>query len=273
MMAMGGVALHSCVCTSCGGTTVHGHAVAISAWECGGNDMGYGGIAVQSEAAVIEFPDGSKTFELVAKFSCYGVKIDLSLSNVASLRRAREFLEMTEEYSEDNLISKIKRFLSSSVLNSIKDSITTLKSCKRLMSMAEELDIASRVVFDKAAMDQLIRENVEKSGKLRDALDLVNQLGEKLSAAETSLKKSLEEKASLEARLIVLGVEKKQAEDDKENHGLEMFVAGFERAVEQAKFLVPDADLSRMDPCKVIVGGELVEDDDDAKGEGENPGA
>ncbi|XP_057762287.1 BTB/POZ domain-containing protein At5g66560-like [Arachis stenosperma] len=92
-----------------------------------------------------EFPGGSEAFELAAKF-CYGVKIDLSPSNVASLRCAGEFLEMTEEYSEDNLISKTERFLSSSVLNSIKDSITTLKSCERLMPMAEELGIASRCI-------------------------------------------------------------------------------------------------------------------------------
>ncbi|RYQ96564.1 hypothetical protein Ahy_B08g092360 [Arachis hypogaea] len=109
------------------------------------------------------------------------------------------------------------------------------------------------------------------SGKLRDALDLVNQLGEKLKEAEVSLKKFGEEKVVLEARIVGLGVEKKQAEDDKENHGLEMFAAGFDRAVEQAKFLMPDGDLSRIDPCKVIVGGELVEDDDDVKGQGENP--
>ncbi|MED6120588.1 hypothetical protein PIB30_022247 [Stylosanthes scabra] len=92
-----------------------------------------------------EFPGGSEAFELAAKF-CYGVKIDLSPSNVASLRCAGEFLEMTEEYSEENLISKAERFLSGSILNSIKDSITTLKSCERLMPIAEELEISSRCI-------------------------------------------------------------------------------------------------------------------------------
>ncbi|QHO19148.1 BTB/POZ domain-containing protein [Arachis hypogaea] len=38
------------------------------------------------------FPGGSEAFETAAKF-CYGVKIDLSPSNVASLRCAGEFLE------------------------------------------------------------------------------------------------------------------------------------------------------------------------------------
>ncbi|XLU47803.1 hypothetical protein S245_042617 [Arachis hypogaea] len=82
----------------------------------------------------------------------------------------------------------------------------------------EELK-CSRAVFDKSAMDQLMRENMEKSGKLRDALDLVDRLGEKLKEAESSLKKSGEDKAALEAIIVELGIEKKQAEEDKEHDG------------------------------------------------------
>ncbi|KAK7359920.1 hypothetical protein VNO77_01888 [Canavalia gladiata] len=91
------------------------------------------------------FPGGSEAFELAAKF-CYGVKIDLSPSNVASLRCAGEFLEMTEDYSEDNLVSKTERFLSQHVLKSLRDSIKTLKSCDRLMPMAETLGITQRCI-------------------------------------------------------------------------------------------------------------------------------
>ncbi|KAM1326740.1 hypothetical protein ACFX14_011256 [Malus domestica] len=57
----------------------------------------------------LDFPGGSETFEIAAKF-CYGVKIDLSSSNVVPLRCAGKYLEMTDEYSEDNLISKLKGF-------------------------------------------------------------------------------------------------------------------------------------------------------------------
>ncbi|XP_047315550.1 BTB/POZ domain-containing protein At5g66560-like [Impatiens glandulifera] len=92
-----------------------------------------------------DFPGGSDAFEGAAKF-CYGVKIDLSSSNVAFLRCAAEFLEMTDEYSEDNLISKTERFLSQSVLKSVKDSINTLKSCEGLIPMAEDLDIVHRCI-------------------------------------------------------------------------------------------------------------------------------
>lgn len=97
-----------------------------------------------------DFPGGSETFETAAKF-CYGVKIEVSASNVAPLRCAGEILEMTEEYSEDNLISKTERFLSQSVLKSLKDSIKTLKSCEQLIPLAESLGIVQRCIDSVAA--------------------------------------------------------------------------------------------------------------------------
>ncbi|KAF8410607.1 hypothetical protein HHK36_003139 [Tetracentron sinense] len=97
-----------------------------------------------------EFPGGSETFEVAAKF-CYGVKIDLTSSNVAPLRCAGEFLEMTEEYSEDNLISRTERFLTQSVLRNLKESIKTLKSCEALMPLAETLGIPQRCIDSIAA--------------------------------------------------------------------------------------------------------------------------
>ncbi|XP_022962762.1 BTB/POZ domain-containing protein At5g66560-like [Cucurbita moschata] len=92
-----------------------------------------------------DFPCSSEIFEMASKF-CYGVKIDLNSSNVASLRCAGEFLEMTEEYSEDNLISKTERFLSQTVLKSSKESIKTLKSCEPVMPLAETLGITQRCI-------------------------------------------------------------------------------------------------------------------------------
>lgn len=92
-----------------------------------------------------DFPGGSDIFEMASKF-CYGVKIDLNSSNVAPLRCAGEFLEMTEEYSEENLISKTERYLSQTVLKSIKESIKTLKSCEPVMPLAETLGITQRCI-------------------------------------------------------------------------------------------------------------------------------
>ncbi|CAN1216423.1 BTB/POZ domain-containing protein At5g66560 [Linum perenne] len=82
---------------------------------------------------------------MVAKFF-YGVKVDLSSSTVAPLRCVAELLEMTEDYSEGNLISKTDRFFSLSVLKSLKDSIKALKSCERVKPVAETLGNPQRYI-------------------------------------------------------------------------------------------------------------------------------
>ncbi|KAL6012453.1 hypothetical protein ACLOJK_002942 [Asimina triloba] len=97
------------------------------------------------------FPGGSEAFEAAAKFS-YGVRIELTASNVAALRCAAEFLEMTEEFAEENLISKTERFLTQSVFRSIHDCVETLKTCGgKLMPLAESLGIPRRCVDSIAA--------------------------------------------------------------------------------------------------------------------------
>ncbi|KAM5576322.1 BTB/POZ domain-containing protein [Rosa sericea] len=100
---------------------------------------------VQCQIVLSDFPGGSETFEIAAKF-CYGVKIDLNSTNVGPLRCAGEYLDMTEEYSEDNLISKTERFLSQAVFKSFKESIKALKSCERVMPLAETLGITQRCI-------------------------------------------------------------------------------------------------------------------------------
>lgn len=99
----------------------------------------------QCHVSLPSFPGGSETFETAAKF-CYGVKIELTAGKVAPLRCAGEVLEMTEDYSEDNLINKTERFLSQSALKNIKDAIKALKSCERLSPMAENLGIVRRCI-------------------------------------------------------------------------------------------------------------------------------
>ncbi|KAM0058042.1 putative BTB/POZ domain, NPH3 domain, NPH3/RPT2-like family protein [Helianthus debilis subsp. tardiflorus] len=103
-----------------------------------------------------DFPGGPKTFEMAAKF-CYTVKIELSSANVAALRCAGEALEMTEEFCEENLISKTESFLSQTVLKSLTHSIETLKSCEHLMPLVEHVGIVEccidSIVDKVSAMD------------------------------------------------------------------------------------------------------------------------
>lgn len=90
-----------------------------------------------------DIPGGFEAFELASKF-CYGIAVDLTASNISGLRCAAEFLEMTEDLEEGNLIFKTEAFLSYVVLSSWRDSIVVLKSCERLSPWAENLQIVRR---------------------------------------------------------------------------------------------------------------------------------
>ncbi|XP_059624278.1 BTB/POZ domain-containing protein DOT3 [Cornus florida] len=89
------------------------------------------------------FPGGPETFEIILKF-CYGLPVSLNPNNVASLRCASEFLEMTEEFEDGNLIAKAEAFLTFVVLSSWRETITVLKSCETLSPWAENLQIVRR---------------------------------------------------------------------------------------------------------------------------------
>ncbi|KZV22749.1 root phototropism protein 3 [Dorcoceras hygrometricum] len=90
-----------------------------------------------------ELPGGSEAFELAAKF-CYGIAVDLTATNISGLRCAAEYLEMTEDLEEGNLIFKTEAFLSYVVLSSWRDSIVVLKNCEKLSPWAENLQIVRR---------------------------------------------------------------------------------------------------------------------------------
>ncbi|KAD5318002.1 hypothetical protein E3N88_17948 [Mikania micrantha] len=96
-----------------------------------------------SKVAMDDIPGGADAFELAAKF-CYGIAVDLTATNISGLRCAAEYLEMTEDLEEGNLIFKTEAFLSYVVLSSWRDSILVLKSCEKLSPWAENLQIVRR---------------------------------------------------------------------------------------------------------------------------------
>ncbi|XP_057779140.1 BTB/POZ domain-containing protein At5g03250 [Salvia miltiorrhiza] len=95
-----------------------------------------------------QLPGGAKSFELVAKF-CYGVKIELTSMNVVSLRCAAEYLQMSEEYGEGNLIAQTEAFLTE-VFGNWTDTIKALETCEEVLVHAEELHIVSRCIHSLA---------------------------------------------------------------------------------------------------------------------------
>ncbi|KAL6991630.1 hypothetical protein U1Q18_009741 [Sarracenia purpurea var. burkii] len=92
-----------------------------------------------------DIPGGAKTFELVAKF-CYGVKLELTSSNIVFLRCAAEYLEMLEDYGDDNLISQTEIFLNQVVLRNWKDALIALQTCDDIPFHTEELRITKRCI-------------------------------------------------------------------------------------------------------------------------------
>lgn len=106
--------------------------------ECDSND------GKQALLDLNDIPGGAKAFHLVASF-CYDVKIELNSLNVVALRCASEFLQMTEEQAEGNLISQTESFLEQ-VLGNWNDSMTALQTCKDVLRDAEELLIVTRCI-------------------------------------------------------------------------------------------------------------------------------
>ncbi|MED6207632.1 hypothetical protein PIB30_037503 [Stylosanthes scabra] len=85
------------------------------------------------------------------------------------------------------------------------------------------------------------------------------------------LQKFDKEKTELEARVVELCVQKKEAETSKEDHGYNMMEAGFERARKQAEYFFPKLKFDKLDPIKVVHNGTLVDDEEvDLEGGGDH---
>ncbi|PIN00619.1 hypothetical protein CDL12_26878 [Handroanthus impetiginosus] len=99
-----------------------------------------------ADLSVIEIPDvpgGGNAFELAAKF-CYGINFEISTENIAMLRCAAEYLEMTEEYAVGNLIRRTEAYINEVALKTLAGSVTVLHSCEDLLPIAEEVQLVSR---------------------------------------------------------------------------------------------------------------------------------
>ncbi|OEL38195.1 BTB/POZ domain-containing protein [Dichanthelium oligosanthes] len=90
-------------------------------------------------------PGGAPAFELAAKF-CYGVHVDVTVANVAMLRCAAHYLQMTEDFSDKNLELRAEAYLRDAVLPSIASSVTVLRSCEALLPAAEDVNLVARLI-------------------------------------------------------------------------------------------------------------------------------
>ncbi|XP_030543839.1 BTB/POZ domain-containing protein At3g08570 [Rhodamnia argentea] len=98
-----------------------------------------------SKLELLNIPAGPQTFELAMKF-CYGMNFQITTANVAQLRCVAEFLEMTEDYREENLIARTEVYLDDVVLQSLEHSVEVLTACESLIPMAEDVSLVDRCV-------------------------------------------------------------------------------------------------------------------------------
>ncbi|KAJ6969210.1 hypothetical protein D5086_029832 [Populus alba] len=98
-----------------------------------------------SKLELCNLPGGPHTFELAMKF-CYGMNFEITTANVADLRCAAEYLEMTEDYREENLIARTETYLNEFVVQSLERSVEVLATCEQLPPIAEEVGIPNRCI-------------------------------------------------------------------------------------------------------------------------------
>lgn len=108
-----------------------------------------------------DMPGGAEAFEMAAKF-CYGIPFEIGVGNVAVLRCAAEYLEMSEEYSVGNLIHRSESYLSDTLMSgSLAMCVKVLQACETLLPIAEDLDIVSRCI--ESAASKACKEQVARS--------------------------------------------------------------------------------------------------------------
>ncbi|XP_042413799.1 BTB/POZ domain-containing protein At5g48800-like isoform X2 [Zingiber officinale] len=95
-------------------------------------------------------PGGPETFRLAAKF-CYGVHFELTAGNVAELRCASDYLEMTGDYAGDNLATRCEAYLEEVVCKNLEFCVEVLRHCEGLLPLADELGVVSRCADGVAA--------------------------------------------------------------------------------------------------------------------------
>ncbi|KAA3471057.1 BTB/POZ domain-containing protein isoform X1 [Gossypium australe] len=90
-------------------------------------------------------PGGPEAFELAAKF-CYGINVEITLSNVAMLRCISHYLEMAEEFAENNLEARTEAYLKDMVLPNISSTIAVLHRCESLLPISEDINLVNRLI-------------------------------------------------------------------------------------------------------------------------------
>lgn len=112
-----------------------------------------------SRIELLSLPGGVKAFELAAQF-CYGINFEITAANVAQLCCVSDYLEMSEDYSKDNLASRAEEYLDSVVCKNLEMCVEVLGYCQNLnlLPLADELNVVTRcidAIASKACAEQI----------------------------------------------------------------------------------------------------------------------
>lgn len=88
-------------------------------------------------------PGGPDAFLAAAMF-CYGERVDLTPKNIIPVYCVANYLKMTEDYGEDNLLVKSESFFHRTILRNWKDCILALQSSESVLPEADTLQIVDK---------------------------------------------------------------------------------------------------------------------------------
>ncbi|MQM05419.1 hypothetical protein Taro_038230 [Colocasia esculenta] len=92
---------------------------------------------------LVKCPGGSDAFLVAAKF-CYGVRVELTAKNIFMVYCAADYLEMTEDYGEDNLLMKAESFFHKIILRNWRECLLALQSSDLVISNGETFQIVNK---------------------------------------------------------------------------------------------------------------------------------
>ncbi|KAL4560816.1 hypothetical protein LXL04_032970 [Taraxacum kok-saghyz] len=99
--------------------------------------------AQNTDITLEDIPGGTNAFLIAAKF-CYGVRVELTPRNIVLVYCVADYLEMFDEYGDDNLFARAENYFHKNVLKNWKDCMVALQSCENFITQADNLQIISK---------------------------------------------------------------------------------------------------------------------------------
>lgn len=88
-------------------------------------------------------PGGANAYLVAAKF-CYGVRVELTPRNIVIVYCVAGYLEMFDEYGDDNLFGRAENYFHKNVLKNWKDCMVAFQSCETVITEADNLEIINK---------------------------------------------------------------------------------------------------------------------------------